>query len=458
VLLAAVVLASTGWAEAQTQAPTLKVAVVVRADSPPLLETDGEAARDAGTAIADADRAFRALGQLRVPFAVSASPLWVDELIVAGQTSVYSSLVALATRHPLLAGPYAHVLLPDEGGPGAVLAELGRGRAEAERSLQTASQPILDPPGLALSWPVLETARDAGVIATLARADEVGGEPVAQRGITIVPAEELADANAVPSLVDRHGPADRIAVIVRPTDGLGDVIGALAGDKRISLVNITDVVAHPGPGSVQFAPVPAPPSSYGQAVAGADAAAANFASYTLPGNPLTKVMGVLLARARSTADWRSDWQRGVARADAVTDLAAAQRAFFAVSNGSVTLTARRGAVPVTLVSRARYPVRLRVGVTSPKLTFPRGNTKIVTISPHGLTVTFVAEARSTGAFPMDVFLESPNGRVRFAGGRVVVRSTAANILALVLTLSGLLFLVGWSSRGFIRTRVRRTRR
>jgi hypothetical protein len=82
----------------------------------------------------------------------------------------------------------------------------------------------------------------------------------------------------------------------------------------------------------------------------------------------------------------------------------------------------------------------------------------VTIPPHGDTITFEAEARSTGSFPMTVRLTSPNGRVDFASGKVVVRSTAANVLALVLTLSGALFLVAWSSRDFIRRRIARRRR
>jgi hypothetical protein len=67
----------------------------------------------------------------------------------------------------------------------------------------------------------------------------------------------------------------------------------------------------------------------------------------------------------------------------------------------------------------------------------------------------VAVARSTGSFPMDVALESPDASVRFNGGRVVVRSTAANVLALLLTGSGLLFLVAWSSRDVVRRMLRR---
>jgi hypothetical protein len=392
-----------------------------------------------------------------VPFAISASPVWVDELLVAEQTHVYAALLALATRHPLLHTPYANASLAQEPDATAVRRELLRGEAAVQQSLQAASQRILFPPGLALTDSVLDATRRAGVDAALAPAPVVGDAPVTDRGVTLVPATDLPGATPAQTLIDGFGTNARIAVVARADGRLVPALAQLAADARIRLVNITDLAVRAPAGTVSFEPPQPPPDPYRRALEGAAAAVEGFASYTLPGNRTAKLLTVLFERAASTVDWQRDWKRGVARAEAVGELSDAERSLISASDGSVTLTSRRGAVPVTLQNRAPYPVRIRVQVTSPKLAFPSGDTKLVTVSPSGTTITFVAEARSTGSFPMNVSLESPDARVHFNGGRVVVRSTAANVLALVLTASGLLFLVGWSSRDVIRRRfVKRT--
>jgi hypothetical protein len=440
---------STARAQTPVTPSVLKVAVVVGVDSPPLLEASGQPSPGNERALAEIESAFRVLSRLKLPFAISVSPVWVDELLAAEQTRVYASLLALATRHPLLHVPYAHAqlqLLP----PTDVGGELARGEAALRQTLQAASQRILDPPGLALSHAVLRAARKAGITSTLAPASIVGSQPTIDSGVTLLPADDLPRTGGATSLLDKYDPTGRIALIARPTRNLAAALSALAADKRVKLVNITDVIGRPPVQAVDFPEAQPPPKSYTAALERGSDAVAGFASYTLPGNPTAKLLAVLLGRARSTVEWQRDWEGGAARADAAVDIAHAEQSLLSAANGSVTLTSQRGTVPVTLVNRARYPVRLRVRVTSPKLTFPGGDTKLVTISPSGMTITFVAEARATGSFPMDVSLSSVNGRVRFASGRVVVRSTAANVLALVLTLSGLLFLVGWSSRDLIR--------
>ena len=452
--VASIALLAPAGAHAQA-APVLNVAVVVRVDSPPLLTSNGQPAAGNEGLLASAESALRDLAHIRVPFAVSASPVWVDEVLAAGSTRVYAALLALATRHPLLRVPYAHVLLPHEPDRTAIGRELRRGEDGLQRSLQTASQPILDPPGLAASNGVLAASRASGVRAMLAPAAIVGDEPVSDGGVTLVPAVDLPAGNPGTTLADRFGSRGHIALLARPTSSL---IPALAADKRMRIVNISDLIGRPINETVDFDPVAPPPESYRGALAHARSAVGGFMSYTLPGNQTSNLLSVLLARAASTADWQRDWQRGTTRALAVAELADAEHAFVSASDGSVTLTSRSGAVPVTLENGAQYPVRVRVLVTSPKLAFPAGDSRLVTIAPHGMTITFVAEARSTGSFPMDVALESPDGSVKFTGGHVVVRSTAANILALLLTGSGLLFLIAWSSRDIIRRAiVRRSR-
>ena len=452
VALVASVLLLTARAHAQVPvpAPVLKVALVVRVAGPALLAPGGQPSAAGIASLRAIDDSLRRLSHTGVPFALSASPVWVDELIAADQTATYAALLSVATRHPLLHTPYARAILPREDRAAAVGRELTRGEQATQRSLQTASQPILDPPDLLLSDTVLDAARATGLGAALAPADLVGDHPARVRGVTLIPVAEASGS----SPADVYGTVGSIAVVAYAGPGLAATVDRLAADKRIHLVNITDLAGRAPPSDVHFDPVSPPPETYRAAMAHAQAAVDGFDSYTLPGNQTARLLGVLLARAASTADWRADWAGGSARAAAVVDLAHADDALVSASDGSVTLTSRRGAVPVTLENHASYPVRVRVRVTSPKLAFPSGAARVVTISPHGVTITFEAEARSTGSFPMDVSVSSPDASVRFAGGRVIVRSTAANVLALLLTGSGLLFLIAWSSRDMVRRRLR----
>jgi hypothetical protein len=419
-------------------------------NGPALLSANGQPAAANAASLPGIERALRWLGRTSVPFALSASPVWVDELVAADQTATYASLLNVATRHPLLHAPYADAVLTSEDGRNAVAEELAAGEQSIQRTLQTASQRIFDPPALSLSDEVLAAARAGGLTSALAPVGSVGDRPVSYRGMTLIPV-----AGPPESPANVYGTTGSLAVIVDAGGGLPATVTRLTADKRIRLVNITDLTAGAVRKDVEFDAAPPPPASYRSAVRRAQRALAGFASYTLPGNQTRHMLGVLMGRARSTADWAGKWNPAIARAAAISELVRSNESLVSASNGSVTLTSRRGAVPVTLDNDAPYPVRVRVRVTSPKLTFPAGNERVVTIAPHGVTITFVAVARTTGSFPMDVSLTSPDAGVTFSGGRVVVRSTAANVLALLLTASGLLFLVAWSSRDVVRRMLRR---
>jgi hypothetical protein len=403
IVLAALVavLAAPIRATAQTQPPrALDVALVVRVDGPPLLGPDGQPSSTGAASLKPLEASLRSIASLRVPFALSVSPVWVDELIAADQTGTFAALLSLATHHPLLHTPYARVRLPDEGGPAAVARELSRGELALQRSLQTATQRILDPPDLALSDDVVAGTRAAGLTAALAPISVVGDHPVSYHGLTLIPV--AAQASTSPAEI--YGASGSMVVIADAGDALAGTVQRLAADPRIRLVNITDLTAGGRSAAVSFGSVSPPPASYRQAIRRARDAVNGFASYTLAGNQTAHLLDVLLARAASTADWQGDWSSGTTRAATLVDLARAGESLISAADGSVTLTSRRGAVPVTLENRAAYPVRVHVRVTSPKLTFPSGDERLVTISPHGVTITFVAEARSTGSFPMDVSL------------------------------------------------------
>jgi hypothetical protein len=107
------------------------------------------------------------------------------------------------------------------------------------------------------------------------------------------------------------------------------------------------------------------------------------------------------------------------------------------------LTARSGEIPVTVVSEAPYPVHVVVRLQSDKLLFPHGAERPVDINRRNTTSTFTVDARSSGAFPVRVSLESPAGGLTVGSRRFTVRSTAASNVGLVLSVGAGLFLFIW---------------
>jgi hypothetical protein len=124
-------------------------------------------------------------------------------------------------------------------------------------------------------------------------------------------------------------------------------------------------------------------------------------------------------------------------------LAEERRKFLLPTGGSVTLTARRGGIPVTVGSLAHYPAHVLLQVASDRLKFPGGSTKAITLSHRNTTQRFTVQSLGSGAFPLRVLLKSPDGRVVLGESRLTIRSTNASGVGVGLSLGALLFLVIW---------------
>lgn len=110
---------------------------------------------------------------------------------------------------------------------------------------------------------------------------------------------------------------------------------------------------------------------------------------------------------------------------------------------AVTLTAREAEIPVTLRSRAPYPVKVEVDLASPKLLFPDGSRQVVTLTDRSVTVPVRVEARTSGTFPLSVTVRSPDGTLTLGDTRYTIRSTAVSGVGLLVSGGALLFLVAW---------------
>jgi hypothetical protein len=248
-------------------------------------------------------------------------------------------------------------------------------------------------------------------------------------------------------LIDRtpEGPAS--VVVVDPlTLDVARYVRALHREPRLDVRRFTSTRIEETTDSVEFRAVPPSPLKYRRWLVRADRALARFTAFTEPGNVTASIYGDLLARARSSADLTGDFSEGRLRAQRLDSLIVDAQRKVSVGAGSITFTSRRGSVPVTIVNHDPYPVRVVVAVSSPKLDFPGGASRAVTVSPPGDTITFGAVARSTGTFPLVATLSSGDGTFELDSAELTVRSTAANLPALAVTIAAALLLIVFSTR------------
>jgi hypothetical protein len=110
---------------------------------------------------------------------------------------------------------------------------------------------------------------------------------------------------------------------------------------------------------------------------------------------------------------------------------------------TITLTARTGPIPVTVLSAAPYTVTGTLSLSSDRFEFPQGASQQLVIDHPTNPVRVQVVARTSGDLPMEVSLESPKGGLLIARGELTVRSTATSVVGVVLTALALAVLLGW---------------
>ena len=204
-------------------------------------------------------------------------------------------------------------------------------------------------------------------------------------------------------------------------------------------------------------PVPAVP---GPSILAAKADLASFAA-AIPatalspdGKPLITELQELRLSAEA-ATLRPGQQADVVRAAQRALTAQVDQVGVAVGQ-SITLTARKGRIPVTLVNEAGYPVTGTLTLTSDKLLFSSGTTRLsvphVTLNRANNAVYVSVEARASGEFRVSVAFDAPTGRLPLAAGTIIVRSTATSVVGIVLSLGAVAVLLGWWLRTARRSR------
>jgi hypothetical protein len=141
-----------------------------------------------------------------------------------------------------------------------------------------------------------------------------------------------------------------------------------------------------------------------------------------------------------------DETNGRAFIDAVRDeVGAVFHAVRADTGQMLTLTSSTGgAIPVRVTNGNEEPVHVLVRLDSPHLTAPDADR--VLEAGETATINFDVELNTTGRFKVDVHVMSPSGRP-ISQARLIVRSTAFNRMAILITLgAAAVLLLLWGRR------------
>jgi putative peptidoglycan lipid II flippase len=130
------------------------------------------------------------------------------------------------------------------------------------------------------------------------------------------------------------------------------------------------------------------------------------------------------------------------------------------ANTSITLTARQGRFPVTIISSAPYQPKVQIRLSShQKLVFlpieepgaacqVAGSVETCTLDlrTQNTTLKVPVVARTAGVFSLTINLTTPDGGLTLASSDYAVRSTAASGVGIFLSIGAALLLAAWWAR------------
>jgi Family of unknown function (DUF6049) len=146
-----------------------------------------------------------------------------------------------------------------------------------------------------------------------------------------------------------------------------------------------------------------------------------------------------------SSDWRPDATRGRGRGFIRAVTSGIRTVYRRVEVGTtpVTLTARRGTIPVTVANASNERITVVLRLTSPKVDLPKASDPFV-LEPRRRTTQLVpVGTRATGTFPIRVDVLTPDTREPIAAGEIRLISTAFNRVALAMTGGAVGMLLLW---------------
>jgi hypothetical protein len=495
--------------EVGDEAPPLGVAVVAEVGAPTALQPDGTVTLSR-TQVDDMAGVVAGLtAASAVPVSIAARPETIDALLASpepGDPELVAALRQSVAGRTVLALPYVEVS-PDALAPAGLLDQLGlqtsKGRAVLTDELGaepiatvSMSPPALGAVGLAAlgglgvhrvvvaadqtvplepgiisyslaqpfvltppegtptgdgATPTLALATDAIVLDRLATPGTPG--LVTSRVLAELALLRLEQPSVARSVVLPLPPSTPIGVVQQVLDGLG--VG-----RPFAPMTLDDAFDHARPlldgggNPVDLALLPAAPESIsadvGRSIEEAQADLGTFSglvgrrSPTL--EPLSRHLLVAMATGLSEDRRRAHVATVDSEIDAVSSTVTAPATF------TLTLAARDGTIPLTIQNESGTPLRVAVHLRSQKLEFPEGETIPLVLTEPSTRIDIPVRARTSGAFPLQIDITTPDGQRRLAMSRYTVRSTAVSGAGLVLSIGAGAFLIAWWARHWHRTR------
>jgi len=196
-----------------------------------------------------------------------------------------------------------------------------------------------------------------------------------------------------------------------------------------------------------------PDSTYYDSIEDAGELVDSFATAVSPTSDrlLRLRRNVLVAESRSW--WRST-DEGLAFSRSVEEEVTEQLGQLSLGGvQDLTLTSREGQLQLVLLNEGLHPLRVQIRFITPNLILDDATIED-NFEPGSTPLNIEAIARTSGTFPVNVVVETVDGRYRIVEREIVVRSTSLNQIALGLTIGALLFLVlFYISRAVKRRRV-----
>lgn len=483
----------------------LAVATTVRIDAPLALRADGTAVLDERD-VAGIERSIDALVTWdEVPVSIAPTPETLEALAqrdrAAGTTTVASLADALIGRQ-VLARPWVALATsswPTAGDPGQIPKQLDAGLASVERTLGVVARrgtwlidPTVDPGTLTqlrdlgvdqvvipegqlsplpssfdrtLTRTFLvrdgagQTLPAAGSDARLEAELRSGDQPAvaANRVLTDLAVLHLDEGDSrrgavldVPSGAATPAALEPLlaglAVASEPPPGAAPVLEPVTLDGLFAATEAA-VVDERGDDdrALERTWAVAPPVPLGTLpgdIARGDQLVASYRTMLPAGDDASAQLARDLLLAAADRDSSGEARQGLL--DAATTVIDTQvSAISAPEQGSVTLTASEGSIPVVLENGGSTPMRVRLTLTAEKLEFPDGDIVDVDLQPGTNRLEIRVRTRASGAFPAEVAVSSPDGQLALVETRVQVRSTAVSGLGLVLSVAAGLFLAAW---------------
>ena len=127
-------------------------------------------------------------------------------------------------------------------------------------------------------------------------------------------------------------------------------------------------------------------------------------------------------------------------------------------NQTVTLTAQKGQIPITIAKAASMPepVNGTLILTSDRLLFANGQPRVSMSAPllHSVNNFYInVQTRTSGEFKVTISYQAPEGGLVMTEGEVTVRSDAVSVVGVALSAGAVVVLAAW----WIRTGMRRRR-